>query len=163
VYARFIFGALPKYTVTCSVYTVLANHTQYARNTHNTHTKHTQDAHNATQYAHNATQYAHITHTIRTQCHTICTQYTHNTHTMPHNTHTIHTQYAHNATQYAHNTRSTHTKHTHIAHMHTQVAAKYFLEKGDGVYHFRPQFTTEQKIADIEVRRNPRNSCWLRN
>jgi len=32
-----------------------------------------------------------------------------------------------------------------------QVAAKYFLEKGDGVFHFRPQFNTEQSIAAIEV------------
>uniref|UniRef100_A0A7S3QVA9 4-alpha-glucanotransferase n=2 Tax=Dunaliella tertiolecta TaxID=3047 RepID=A0A7S3QVA9_DUNTE len=43
--------------------------------------------------------------------------------------------------------------------MWQEVAAKYFLEQGDGVYHFRPQFTTEQSIADIEIR--PNSPQWL--
>lgn len=35
-----------------------------------------------------------------------------------------------------------------------QVAAKYFMEREDGVFQFRPQYRSERAIADIQVRRS---------
>lgn len=32
-----------------------------------------------------------------------------------------------------------------------QTAAKYFIEHKEGVFQFRPQYSTERAIADIEV------------